>query len=121
MKTPDLQYFQKFCADLGAPQTLVSDCAKEFSSSQFSRFCREEKVRFENSAPFTPEENGKVERKWGTIAGITRCLLNNAGLGEENWTYAMNYAFYIRNYCFHSAIVETPYKKCIDPNKTFLL
>ena len=29
-----LQYFQQFCADLGIPQTLVIDCAKEFSSSQ---------------------------------------------------------------------------------------
>ena len=46
MKTRDkcLQYFQKFCADLGTPQTLVSDGTKEFSSSQFSRFCREIKL-----------------------------------------------------------------------------
>ena len=47
MKTRDecLQYFQQFSADLGKPQTLVSDGANEFSSSQFSRFCRENKVR----------------------------------------------------------------------------
>ena len=46
IKTRDecLQYFQQFCADLGTPQTLVSDGAKEFSSTQFSRFCRENKV-----------------------------------------------------------------------------
>ena len=61
MKTRDecLQYFQQFCADLGTPQTLVNDGAKEFSSSQFSRFCRENKVRLQNSAPYTPEEMAK--------------------------------------------------------------
>ena len=37
-RTECLQYFQQFCADLGAPQTLVNDGAKQFSSSQFSRF-----------------------------------------------------------------------------------
>ena len=37
MKARDecLQYFQQFCADLGTPQTPVSDGAKEFSSTQF--------------------------------------------------------------------------------------
>ena len=42
MKTRDecLQYFQQFCANLGTPQTLVGDGAKEFFSTQFSRFCR---------------------------------------------------------------------------------
>ena len=113
METLDecLQFYQQFWSDLGTPQTLVSDGAKEFSSTQFSRLCRENKVRLETSAPYTPEKNGKAERKWGTTTGMTRCLLNNEGLGKEYWTYAMNYAFYIKNYCFHSAIGETPYEK----------
>ena len=86
------------------------------------RFCRENKVRLENSAPYTPAENGKVERKWGTTTGMTRCLLDNAVLGEEYWTYAMNYAFYIKNYCFHSAIGETLYEKMYGskPNVSFV-
>ena len=99
MKTRDecLQYFQQFCPDLGTPRTFVSDGAREFSFTQFSRFCRKNKVRLENSAPYTPEENSKVERKWGTTTGMTRCLLDNAVFGKEYWTYAMNYAFYIKN------------------------
>ena len=113
-----LQYLQQLCADLGTPQTLVT--ARQFSSSQFSRFCCENKVRLENSAAYTPEK-GKIQRKWWTTTGMTRCLLDNAGLGKEHWTYAMNNAFYTKNYCFHSAIGETPYKKCMDPNQTFLL
>ena len=52
---------------------------------------------------------------------MTRCLLDNAGMGKEYWTYAMNYAFYIKNYCFHSAIGETPYEKMYGskPNVSF--
>ena len=53
---------------------------------------------------------------------MTRCLLDNAGVGKEYWTYAMNYAFYIKNYCFHSAIGETPYEKMYGskPNVSFV-
>ena len=55
MKTRDnfLQYFQQFCADLGSPQALVSDGAKEFSSSQFSSFCRKIKLTWKLSTLYT--------------------------------------------------------------------
>ena len=123
MKTRDkcLLYFQQFCTDLGTPQTLVIDSAKEFSSSQFSGFCRENKVRLENSAPYTPEENGKLDRKRGTSTGMTKCLLENAGLGKEYRTYAMNYAFFIKNYCFHSEIGKTPFEKLYGSKRNVFL
>ena len=122
MKTRDecLQYFQELCADLGTPQTLVSDGAKEFSSTQFSRFCRENKVRLENSAPYTPKENGKVERKWGTTTGMTRCLLDNAGLGKV-LDLCNELRFLHQKLLFSLGNWKNTLRKNMDPNQTFLL
>ena len=77
-------------------------------------------MRLEKAALYKPEENGKVERKWGTTTGMTRCFLDNAGLGKEYWSYAINYAFYMKNYCFNSTI-EEPYEEMIGskPNVSF--
>ncbi|MFN9902870.1 MAG: hypothetical protein ACK55Z_29645, partial [bacterium] len=37
-------------------------------------------VKFEYSAPETPQQNGKVERKFATLFGRIRAMLNAAGL-----------------------------------------
>ena len=41
-------------------------------------------------------------------------MCNNATLGKEYWPYALNYAFYVKNYCLHSAIGVTPHKRIYD-------
>ena len=40
-------------------------------------------VKFEYSAPETPQQNGKVERKFATLFGRIRAMLNAAGLEGE--------------------------------------
>ena len=117
-----LEKFQQFCSDIGNPRMVVSDGAKEFTSSEFRSFCRKRGIRHETSAPYTPEENGKIEGVWGTVVGMTRCMLDNARLGKQNWPYALNYAFYVKNFCLHSAIGMTPYERMygVKPNTAFL-
>jgi transposase InsO family protein len=41
-------------------------------------------IKFEFSSPRTPQQNGKVERKFQTFFGRIRAILNNAGL--EVWS-----------------------------------
>jgi transposase InsO family protein len=40
------------------------------------------KIKFEFTAPGTPEQNGKIERTFATLYGKTRSLLNSAKLTE---------------------------------------
>ena len=117
-----LEKFQQFCSDIGNPRMVVSDGAKEFTSSEFRSFCRKRGIRHETSAPYTPEENGTIERVWGTVVGMTRCMLDNARLGKQYWPYALNYAFYVKNFCLDSAIGMTPYGRMygVKPNIEFL-
>ena len=65
MKTRDevLDKLKQFCADVGKPGTLVSDGGGEYISNEFKRYYRNQGIRFENSAPYTPQ-NGKIERIW---------------------------------------------------------
>ena len=124
MKTRDevLDKFKQFCADVGKLGTLVSDGGGEYISNEFKRFCRNQEIRFENSAPYTPQENGKIERIWGTSVAMARCFLDNACLDKKYWTYALNMAFYVKNLLLHSAPEKTAFEMMYNekPNLSFV-
>ena len=40
-------------------------------------------ITFEYTAVGTPQQNGKVERRFATLGGKTRATLNKAGLSED--------------------------------------
>ena len=84
-------------------------------------FCGNKGIRQETSAPYTPEENGKNERVWGTICGMARCMIHRANMDKEFWTYALNYAFYFENLLVHST-KQTPYERKYGerPNLSFM-
>ena len=95
---------QQFCADVGTPRVLVTDGASEFVSKDIRSWYRTKGIRTELSAAFTPEENGKIERTWGTVVGMARCMIHDAGSSTEYWTSALIYAFQLKNMCLQSAI-----------------
>ena len=101
MKSRDetLEKFQQLCSDIGQPLTLVSD---------FKKFARLKGTRLENSAAYTPQENGKIEKLWDVTVGTARCLGDQASLEKKYWTYSLNMALYLKNFCYHSAISEKP-------------
>ncbi len=117
-----LEKFQQFCADLGKPQTLVSDGAKEFLSNEFKKFCRTYSIRQEVSAPYTPEENGKIERLWQTTVNMARCMIDRANMSKSFWTYSLHNAFYVKNFCLHKVLNKTPYQVMynVKPNLSFV-
>ena len=75
--------FEQYCADIGKPRVLVTDCAKKFVGGDMKTFCRNKGIRQETSAPYTPEENGKFETVWGTICGMARCMIHRANMDKE--------------------------------------
>ena len=91
------------------PREIVTDGSSEFVSKEIKSWYRTNGIRTELSAPYTPEENGKTERSWLTVVGMARCKIHDAGLSKEYWTYALNYAFHLKNLCLYSAISKTPY------------
>ena len=67
MKTRDeaTEKMERFPADIGVPQTLVSDGAGEYIGHVFRRVCWKQKIRLETSALYTPQENGKIKKVVG--------------------------------------------------------
>ena len=45
----------------------------------------QQEIHQEFTCEHTPEQNGNIERVWGTIGAMARCLLKTAGLPESFW------------------------------------
>ena len=101
---------QQFVADVGAPRTIVTDGAMEYLAGTLQTYLRQQGIRHQVSAPYVPEENGKIERVWGTVVGMARCMVDRASAPKTYWTNALSTAFYIKNRCLHSATGKTPFE-----------
>ena len=105
-----LQQFLADCAPLGKVKRLRSDNGTEFMSQHFQSILRENNVRHETSAPYSPHQNGTVERAWLSLFNMARCLLLEAKLQKSMWPCAVMAAAYIRNRCFNARLGKTPYE-----------
>ena len=60
-------------------------------------FCEEKGITHEFSAPRTPQQNGVVERKNGTLIEAARTMINEAQLPTYFWAEAVNTACFTQN------------------------
>jgi transposase InsO family protein len=63
---------RKYGNHLGA---LRTDRGCEFTAGQFSDYCAELGVTCELTAPYSPQQNGVVERRNQSVMGAARCML----------------------------------------------
>ena len=60
---------------------------------------------FDHVPAYEHNLNGHIERTLRTLLGITRCILYDARLSYEYWTFAWQYATVIYNFATHSAFM----------------
>ena len=112
-KSDTVEAAQKFLADtapFGRVKRIRSDNGTEVTSQNFKTLLRKNAIKHETSAPYSPHQNGTVERAWRSLFDMARCLLLEANLPKELWTYAVTTSAYIRNRCFNSRLGETPFE-----------
>ena len=112
-KSDTLEAFKMFVADTrpyGEIKRVRSDNGGEFTSKAFRDYLRENKIKSEFSAPYSPHQNGTAERMWRTLLDMSRCLLIDTKLPKTLWPYAVMYSSYIRNICFNNRTQCTPYQ-----------
>ena len=102
--------FLSDCAPFGKIKRLRSDNGTEFTSKEFQALIMESKIYHEKSAPHSPHQNGTAERNWRTLFEMARCLLLEAKLPKNLWTYAVLSATYIRNRCYNRRLKMTPFE-----------
>lgn len=78
-------------------KVLRTDRGGEFLSQQFQSFCDEAGIQRHLTAPYTPQQNGVVERRNRTVVAMARSLLKNMLMPAKLWGEAVRHAVYLLN------------------------
>jgi hypothetical protein len=74
-----------------------SDRGGEFNSTAFCKFCDDGGIKHFTTAPYTPQQNGVVERRYQTTVEMARCLLKSMAMPPTFWGEAVKTAVYLLN------------------------
>ena len=61
---------------LNSMRAIRSDNGSEFKNSDFEKFCNSLGLEHQFSSPYTPPQNGVVERKNRTLVEMARTMLD---------------------------------------------
>ncbi|KAJ9542210.1 LOW QUALITY PROTEIN: hypothetical protein OSB04_028716 [Centaurea solstitialis] len=88
-----------------------TDRGEEFTSNEFLQYCKDNGISRQLTAPYSPQQNGVVERKNRTILSATRCRMKATNLPQIFWAEAVRHAILILN-CTPTKSLEdiTPYE-----------
>jgi transposase InsO family protein len=90
---------------------IRSNNGSEFKNLQVEEFLEEEGIKHEFSAPYTPQQNGVVERKNRTLIDMARMMLGEFKTLERFWSEAVNTAYHAINRLYlHRLLKKTSYE-----------
>jgi transposase InsO family protein len=78
-------------------EAIRKDGGGEFGSKKFDKWLKEKGIKIEDSAPYTPEQNGLSERSVGIVCEKARSMLLASDLPETMWAEAVVTATYLIN------------------------
>jgi transposase InsO family protein len=90
---------------------IRSDNGTEFKNSQIEGFLEEEGIKHEVCSPYTPQQNGVVERKNITLLDMSWTMLDEYKTPGRFWAEAINTAYYSINRLYlHRILKKTSYE-----------
>jgi hypothetical protein len=98
------------------------DNGSEFKNLQVKEYLEEEGIKHEFSAPYTPHQNGVVERKNRTLIDMARIMLGEYKTPERFWSEDVNTACHAINRLYlHRLLKKIPYEllTCNKPNVSY--
>nr|GEW22933.1 zinc finger, CCHC-type [Tanacetum cinerariifolium] len=88
-----------------------ADRGGEFTSNEFNKYCKENGIARQLTAPYSPQQNGVVERRNRTVLSTTRSMMKAMKLPLTFWAEAVRRAIYILNRVPTRALIDkTPYE-----------
>jgi hypothetical protein len=91
-------------------RVLRTDNGGEFTAAKFATYCDDEGVTRHFSAPYTPQQNGVVQRRNQTVVAMARALLKQRRMPVEFWGEAVVTAVYLQNRLPTKSLADrTPY------------
>lgn len=91
------RYMNVLGVDIGHGTCIQTDNDAVLKDKAFLRYCGDMGIKLQFSAPYTPSQNGMIEREWRTIISMARALLASAGLSKDFWSFAVLHATTLRN------------------------
>ena len=90
---------------------IRSDNGSEFKNTSIEEFLDEEGIKHEFSAPYTPQQNGVVERKNRILIEVARTMLDEYKTSDQFWAEAVNTACHAINRLYlHKILKKTAYE-----------
>lgn len=87
------------------------DNGGEFTTAEFAAYCADKGIQRHFSAPYTPQQNGIVERRNQTVVATARALLKQRGMPAIYWGEAVMTAVHLLNRSPTKALDgKTPYE-----------
>jgi transposase InsO family protein len=92
-------------------KNIRSDNGSKFKNLQVEEYLEEEGIKHEFSTPYTPQQNGVVERKNKTLIDMARTMLGEYNTPERFWSEAVNTACHAINQVYlHHLLKKTSYE-----------
>ncbi|GAA5915784.1 uncharacterized protein JCM6883_001929 [Sporobolomyces salmoneus] len=88
-----------------------SDNGGEFISQEFEAALERDGIFHERTAPYTPEQNGQVERLNGSLLTLVKTMLKDSNVDKSFWSFALSVATFISNRSPHPRFRDkTPFE-----------
>jgi hypothetical protein len=90
---------------------IRNDNGTELKNSQIIGFLEDEGIKHEFSTPYTPQQNGVLERKNRTLLEMARTMLDEYKTPDRFWAEAINTVCYSINWLYlHRILKKTSYE-----------
>lgn len=90
------------------PVLIFTDGGKEFKNKDLEHTADAEGIRWDTSAPYTPEQNGIAESSNKVILSKARTMIIEAGFLIRLWNFAVQHSQYITNRIVNIGTKEIP-------------
>ncbi|KNZ50464.1 hypothetical protein VP01_4410g1, partial [Puccinia sorghi] len=92
------------------PSVLHSDRGCEFINSTMEEYCKEHLIKCRTSDPYTPHQNGLVERHNRTIIESLRTILTDSKISRQYWSDIVKVSTLTLNQIPSDRSNKSPYK-----------
>lgn len=110
-KSEAFAMFKVFKASVEKESGLPICCLRtyrggEFCSREFEEFCKNEGIKRQLTAAYTPQQNGMAERRNQTIMNLVRSTMTERKMPNEFWEEGVKWITYVLNRSSASAVQD---------------
>jgi hypothetical protein len=91
---------------------LRTDNGGEYFNKYVQQLCIDAGIQLQHTVPYTPQQNGVVERKNQSLKEMANCMLQSKSLASKLWDESINCEAYIQNRFPHKSLKGTTPFEC---------